>query len=193
MRPMLLACLLVIWLTQAMAAQANIPPTQVVDLPQGNMYKLRSPDQRWLLVFEFSDYNSERRLWIVDNQSRKRRLVQTLNRSARLSWSPDSRRFFLNDAWGSNGTACWLIEPSTLGRVDVSALIAKDHPGTFSNHRKAGHLYFEARRWVTSRALLVAMTGHFDERPADGFTYLFHVDLNDGVREVGETRQEEHQ
>lgn len=188
----LLVVLVPIWFAPGIAAQRSAPPTRVVELPETHISRIQSPDRRWTLVFEFTDYASERRLWIEDAQSHGRRLVQASNRSVTLSWSPDSRLFFLNDEYVSNATDCYVIEPSTLERTDVADLLAKGYPALLADHRKAGHLYFEARRWVAPSVLSVAMAGHFDEPPAQAFTYLFRIDLNGGVRKVGESRKEEH-
>ena len=191
-KPGLLVVLVPIWLAPNIAAQRSVPPTRVVDLPQDRIDRIQSPDGRWTLVFEFTDYASERRLWIEDDRLHGRRLVQTSNRSLRLSWSPDSRLFFLNDEYVSNATDCYVIEPSTLKRTDVAELLAKGYPDLLAAHRKAGHLHFEGKQWVAPNVLSIAMTGHFDEPPAQGFTYLFQVDLRGGVRKLGESRKEEH-
>jgi hypothetical protein len=191
-KALLLATLVLIPLALIGSAQDDGSTKQRIDLPRGHMGRVQSPDRRWTLVFESPDDSSERRLWIENTGSPGRRLVKAFTRSVSLSWAPDSSTFFVNDEWGSNGTDCYVFDPATLKSTDVTDLLAAHYPGIIADHRKPGHSYTEATRWLTSRVLLVTLTGHFDEPPAQGFTFRFQVDLNGNVRKIAESRKEEH-
>jgi hypothetical protein len=168
-------------------------PTSVVSFPGESVSRARSPDGKWALVSGQPDDSGQRRLWIESTNPAGRRPVRAFSRVVRVSWAPDSQLFFVNDEWGSNGTDCYVFDAVTLKATAIANLLARRYPKIISGHKKASHLYFEASRWASSRVLLVRLTGHFDEPPAQSFTLRFEVDLNDGsIREVGESQKEEH-
>jgi len=47
------------------------------------------------------------------------RWSETSSAVSNVSWSPDSRHFFVNDASGSTDTLCYVCDPQTLRAVDV--------------------------------------------------------------------------
>ena len=184
----MLIALLLIPLAFASNAQ-QIASTPVFELP-GPTTRLPSPDKKWTLVFEAR--GEQRRLWIEDNASHARKLVHVLTRSAGVSWAPDGRSFFLNDELGSDGADCYVIDASTLKETNVASLLVAHFTTTLADYFDAGHVYVEGIRWLTSRVLLVRLTGHLDRPPQRAFTFRFEVDLNGAVRKVAESRKEEH-
>ncbi|MBZ5597380.1 MAG: hypothetical protein LAN83_03575 [Acidobacteriia bacterium] len=113
-------------------------------------------------------------------------------RSSGVSWAPDSRRFFVNDDFGSNGSLSYVIDPSTLKTVDLSKMIT-DNDADAKQFLKAGHSYLRAKHWLNSHELLVVLFGHFDEGPAHGFTIQYRVDLNAGARKLSQRSVEQPQ
>ncbi len=99
-----------LWLVAANPSASS--QSRVVSLPQGEVTRIQSPDGKWTLVFGCPNACSQRNLWIEDSSLRMRRLVKEYDRSLSVSWAPDSRHFFVNDAWGSQprilriGTTC---------------------------------------------------------------------------------------
>ncbi len=167
-------------------AQVKTGVQPVVDLPNGPLTRIISPDKRWILIFECPDECRERTLWIEDRSS-ARRLVKKYDRSLAVEWAPDSKRFFVNDDFGSNGSTASVIEAATLRTTDVSQIIT-DHDPQAKQFLGAGHSYLRAKRWINDHALIVVLFGHFDEAPPNGlppsFTVEYRVDLNGSVGKI---------
>jgi hypothetical protein len=83
------------------AGQMKGTHTPVVTLPRGEITRIPSPNRKWTLVFECPNQRKERKLWIEQSASHSRKLVKEYERSLDVSWAPDSRLFFVNDASGS--------------------------------------------------------------------------------------------
>jgi hypothetical protein len=166
----------------------------VVSLPQGPVTRIPSPDRKWMLVFEFpaadkslaadcrAGENQVRRLWIRHHGSGDRTLVRDFARSLDISWSPDSRHFFVNDASGSTDTLGYVYDPVTLKPTGLSDVVTSADPSA-KKYLGAGHSYLEANRWINSQELLVTLWGHFDEERI-GFKIKYRVDLNGRVERL---------
>src|ERR1035441_937025 len=120
--------LLTALLTMPCLAHAQVKSThpRVVELPNGPLTRIPSPNKSWNLVFECPDDCRERNLWIEDS-SHGRRLVKKYERSLAIAWAPDSRRFFVNDDLGSNGSESFVIDPITLKSTDLGTIITDRH------------------------------------------------------------------
>jgi hypothetical protein len=181
-------------------AQAQTKPAQarVVDLPRGLLTRVASPDRKWTLIFECPNDCAQRKLWIEQSRTHSRRAVREFERSLSISWAPDSRSFFINDGWGSNGSDCYVYNPATLKVTDLADVIVSVDP-TAQPYLKAGHTYLRAKRWVNSHELLVSLFGHFDEPPArslglrhpGAFMLRYHVHLNGEVQKISESSEEQ--
>jgi len=176
-------------------AQVKSSLHQVVELPNGPVTRIISPDKRWTMIFECPNNCQERNLWIEDGLH-ARRLVGKYNRSLAVAWVPDSRRFFVNDDFGSNGSESYVIDPTTLQAVDISKIITK-HEAQAKQLLSAGHSYLRAKRWVNDHTLIVVLVGHFDETPPRGFTpaftFEYRVDLEGGTARILHHSKEEPQ
>jgi hypothetical protein len=188
--------LLFVFLLSAGTAQtkpARSTHTPVVTLPRGasdaldKVTRIPSPDRRWTLIFEFRDVYKPRKLWIQRKGSNERTLVRDFDRSLDVSWSPDSRHFFVNNASGSTETLCYVYDPSTLKVTDVAEVLAKVVPKA-AEYLGANHSYLEAKRWINSHRLIVTLEANFDESPptTPGFSGTYRVDLDGSVRKVHE-------
>jgi hypothetical protein len=177
------------WMTEAQGKPAHRP---VVDLPRGAVSRIPSPDGKWTLIFECPNECSERKLWIENNTSHTRKLVKEYDRSLSISWSPDSRHFFVNDASGSTETLSYVYDPVTLKVTDLSKVLVAGDPKA-GEYVGVGHSYLQAIRWINSRELTVVLYGHFDEPPPRGFTLRYRVNLNGKVRKLSQRSEEEPQ
>ncbi len=172
-------------------AEGQVKPvnTAVVVLPQGAVTRIPSPNRHWTLIFECPDYSKTRKLWIVDNGSHARKLVKDYERSLAIAWAPDSRRFFVDDDYGSNGSGSYVMDPATLKITDLSVIIANDDVEA-TQFLNAGHSYLQAKRWLNSHELLVVLFGHFDESPPRhiprSFTIKYQVDLNGSAKKISQ-------
>ncbi len=164
----------------------------VINLPQGPVTRLASPDGKWTLVFECPNDCAERKLWIEASSSHTRRLVKEYDRSLGISWAPDSHSFFVNDEYGSNGALCYVIDPLDLKVKDIATLITSGDSDAIM-FLKAGHSYLKAKRWISSRELLVVLYGHFDDPPSRGFTIRYQVGLMGSVKKLSQRGEEEPQ
>lgn len=181
---------------QALVAGAQTKParSEAVVLPQGLVTYIPSPDRKWMLTFECPGYSGPRRLWIEQSAVHKRRAVREFERSASISWSPDSRSFFVTDDWGSNGSASYVYDAVTLKVTDLAnVVVAKD--ARAREYLRAGHSYLQAKRWINSHELLVRLFGHFYEPPPRGFrgsfTLQYRVDLKGTVEKISERSAED--
>ena len=175
------------------SAQVESTRHQVVELPNGPLTRIVSPDKRWALVFECPNDCQERNLWIEDS-SHARRLVKKYDRSLAIAWAPDSKRFFVNDDFGSNGSEAFVIDSATLKDIDLGEIIT-NHDVEAKQFLGAGHSYVRAKRWVNDSTLIVVLFGHFDGTPPRGvpaaFTTEYRVDLNGGVARIFQRSREE--
>lgn len=179
----LLAIIILIQLPWPARAQAKAVRSPVVDLPNGAISRIPSLDGKWILVFECPNNCSERKLWIEQRGTPGRKLVSEYDRSLRISWAPDSRHFFVNDANASNEARCYIIDPLTLKITDLAKVIEAGDTD-FKQFLNAGHSYLKAKRWINSHVLLVVLYGHFDDPPPRGFTLQYRIDLDGGVRKL---------
>jgi len=188
----LIVSILLIHLPCAAKSQVKSAHRPVVDLPRGAVSRIPAPDGRWTLIFECPNDCSERKLWIEDNPSHKRRLVKEYERSLSISWAPDSRLFFVNDASGSTETLCYIYDAATLKETDLALLIAAGDPES-TEFLNVGHSYLNAKRWINSHELFVVLSGHTDEPPLRGFTLRYRVNLNGHVQKLSQHSEEEAQ
>jgi hypothetical protein len=176
---------------QVFAARAQTEPIRsgIVDLPRGALTRIASPDGRWTLIFECPNNCTERKLWIVQSETRTRRMVREFERSLSISWSPNSRAFFINDDLGSNESECYVYDAATLKATNLADVVVAKYAST-RQYLTAGHSYLRARRWASSHELLVTLFGHFDEPPSRGFTLRYRVNLNGTVQRVSRSSEE---
>ena len=177
-------------------AQVHTVYAGAVELPQGPVTRIPSPNRRWTLILECPDNCRERKLWAEDSTSHARKPVKEYARSLAIVWAPDSERFFVNDDYGSNGSDSYVVEPASLKTIDLGAVIA-DNDARATQFLRAGHSYVRAKRWLNSHELLVVLFGHFDDSPPHGvqgsFTIRYRVDLKGGAREISWNSTEEPQ
>jgi hypothetical protein len=184
----MMAVLLVIQLP-LLAAQTKPARQSIVELPQGALSRIPSPNGKWTLIFECPKHCSERRLSIEDGASHTRRLVGEYERSLSISWAPDSRRFFVNDAYASNEALSYVYDPVKIKATDLSRLLVAGDPGA-AQFLGAGHSYLRSIRWLNSRELLVVLYGHFDGPPLGGFTLQYRVALHGKVHKISQLARE---
>jgi len=184
-----LTVLLNAWFALSMS-QAGPTHPKVISLPQGELSHIPSPDGKWILTFECPHECRERKLWIEDNSVHTRRFIRDYERDLRISWAPDSRHFFVDDASGSDEESCSVYEPSTLKSTDI-ALVLLAANADADRFLKAGHSYLRATQWIDSHELIVVLFGHFDDAPAGGFTLRYRMNLNGDVHMLSRKQSEE--
>jgi hypothetical protein len=173
----------------SLAAQTKSAHPPVVDFPRAAVSRIPSPNGKWTLIFECPNDCSERKLWIQENASHTRKLVREYDRSLSISWAPDSRLFFVNDASGSTETLCYIYDLATLKETDLAKVVVAGDPKA-GEYVGAGHSYLKAMRWINSRELIVVLYGHFDEPPPRGLTLRYRVNLNGNVRKLWQSSEE---
>lgn len=145
----------------------------------GTADALRSPDGRFELQNVDHDAattaDAPHVLFIADRTSGSKRLVQSYLRSVTARWSADSRRFFVNDAFASDETDCFVYFPSDAARrLSIGDLLRRDRrtAGPLSNH----HVYVEGREFGNGDRLTVEVRGHGEQAPR-GFRDCYSVSL----------------
>lgn len=172
-------------LSSAAMAQSRFKTPPVVDLPRGERTLIPSPDLKWRLLFECPNDCTHRTLWVEDAHTHARKLVKNFDRNLAVSWSPDSRWFFVNDAWESEQTLSYLYDPVTLKATELSTFL-KAGDGTAAQYLGAGHSYLEARRWINAHNLLVTLEGHTDQLPLVGFALAYRISVDGTVHKISE-------
>jgi hypothetical protein len=176
------------WLALAMS-QGTASSSPVVSLPDGEITRIPSPDGKWMLVFECPHDCSERNLWIEVNATHARKLVQKYDRTLSVSWAPDSRHFFVNDDWGSNGASCTVYDPATLKTIDIATVLTAREPGA-KRFLDAGHAYLHVTYWINPHEFALVLFGHFDDPPSGGFTFHYRVGLDGRIAKLSEQSEE---
>jgi hypothetical protein len=174
------------------AGQTKSSLSPVVTLPRAAVSRIPSPDGKWTLVFDCPNDCSERKLWIEENAPRTRKLVKEFDRSLSISWAPDSRLFFVNDASGSTETQCHIYDTTTLKETDLAKVVIAGDSDS-AQFVYAGHSYLKAKRWINSHELLVVLKGHNDGLPPGGFTLRYRVDLSGAVHKLSQRSEEQSQ
>ncbi len=161
-------------------AQSKTAAPKIYTLPSGSVTRMVSPNKVWTLIFECPDYSQPRTLSIERIGTKDRKEVKHYERSVDVGWSPNSRLFFVNDNFGSNGASAYVYDPLTLKETDLAELIlAKYHDA--DDYVGAGHSYLRVKRWMNSHQLTVTLNGHFDDPPpARGFAMAYRVDVRTG-------------
>jgi len=186
----ILTGLALVQLCSMAVAQTRPISTPVVDLPRGAVTRISSPDKKWGLIFECPNNCSERRLSIEHNATHQCRFISEYERSLKVSWSPDSRSFFVDDDSGSNIAMSYVYDPLTLRVTDLADSLTTRDKGA-AQYLRAGHSYLRAKRWINSHELFVSLSGHFDEPPPRGFTVKYRISLDGTVRKISESPEEE--
>lgn len=171
----------------AQAKSAPATHTPLIRLPQGALTTVASPDQKWKLIFEFQSVYETRKLWIQPKGSNRRTLVREFQRSLDISWSPDSRHFFVNDRSASGETRPYIYEPASLQAIDLAELVGKASPKA-ADYLGSDHSYLEATRWINSQEVILKLTSYFSEPPPQrpGFSGTYRVNLGGTVRRLKE-------
>lgn len=167
------------------AGQTRAAYTPVVTLPRGEATRIPSPNRKWTLVFECPDECKERKLWIEENASHSRKLVKEYERSLDVSWAPDSRLFFVNDASGSTETRCYIYEAGSLKETDLAQIVLARDPSA-AQFLNSGHSYLEAKRWNNSHELLIILEGHNDGERPGAFTVVYDVGVTGSVHKLSQ-------
>jgi hypothetical protein len=136
-------------------------------------------------------------LWIEEGGKRSRELIKEYERTLDVSWSPDSRFFFVNDNSGSTDARCSVYEPISqeqasipkLKVTDIAKLLPVADP-TVGQFLNAGHSYLKVKQWLNAHELLVTLTGHNDD-PHRGFTMQYRVDLRGKVLKLSQSSEEQ--
>jgi hypothetical protein len=167
--PITLALILTVF-PSATSAQNHVKRNAVVSLPTDRSETIPSPDGRWALI---AGPMSDRTIHLEDRSNHKQTLVKEYSRSVQIGWSPDSRAFFLNDAYGSN------LEDAFIYGIDTREPLALNNAILSSDKEAAkfpaDHAYFQVGRWLSAHQVLVEYCGHGGETPARQFDFVYQV------------------
>jgi len=132
----------------------------------------------------------ERALDLKDAVSGREKRIKTYYRSLRVGWSPDSRAFYMNDAFASDREDAYLYWVDKTKAQDLGDLILRRDQE--ARQLGADHQYFHVYRWADAGAVEVEYCGHTSNAPVRRFDFLYRVGLGqpvaDFVRISGEVR-----
>lgn len=157
----------------------------ILELPNGKVNRLASPDRQYVLYLKWDhgNPNTGPELWIENRRTADRTIVLALGRTARAAWSADSTSFYVNDELASSETLSYLYDPSTLTRVNIQKRIVAADPE--APRLENAHAYFEVQRWESSRSVLVDLFGHNDVPPVRCFKRCYRVSRAGKVQKLG--------
>lgn len=143
----------------------NLPTDETVSIP--------SPDGHWALI---ASPIAKRTIVLENRLTDSRSLIKAYDRSLKVGWSPDSRAFYLNDAYGSNledAFVYWVDSKDALLLNDVILSQDKEAKAVLADHS-----YFHVLRWQSADLLLVEYCGHGgDYEDGKQFDLLYDVEL----------------
>jgi hypothetical protein len=179
--------LLFLWTTVCGSSQGQGSRSARVALPTDKTESIPSPDGNWVLI---ASPLAERTILLENRTEKHRTLVKAYNRSLQVGWSPDSKAFFVNDAYGSN------LEDAFVYWVDSKEpLLLND---LVLNHDReasaisADHAYFRVRRWINAKNLQLEYCGHNGEAPGQQFDFIYNVALEGSHGNNATTRRVSH-
>jgi hypothetical protein len=119
-----------------------------------------------------------------DSQSQTHKLLLNVDRTAYAEWSPDGRYFYIQDNAGSNLALTYIYKTENLKKLDAESLIFATDPE--AKKLQAGHIYFNADRWMDNEHLLIRYTGHTDEAPVTCFDLRYQVSPTGDVKKLSQ-------
>lgn len=143
----------------------------------GKKSELTSSDGRWVLQDVNRNQGPKHSIFLKDRTGRKTRKICDYERSVGLVWSPDSRRFAMNDYAGSNYTEVGIYSvDESAPKIDLQKEIL-DQDKRLRERVKLvgfGHDYFGVARWLDAQRVVVHDWGHNDE-PAGIFLRVLRL------------------
>jgi hypothetical protein len=154
-----------------------------ITLPRSRTVRVPSPDGRWMLVASPFSPDHGNTLTLEDRRTGAKTVVKRYDRSIGVGWSPDSRAFFLNDAYGSNVEDAYVYWPGAAEPWQLDDILLKNDAK--ARAIAADHTYFQVRRWLNAKTVLVEYCGH-DSGGAivGGFDLKYRVELGEQEAKV---------
>ena len=154
---------------------------RVVDIP-GPIHSVPAPGASGGRIFYRPHMSSDGRqaspVFYDDGHGRVQQIA-TLTRSMRIGWSPDGKRAFLQDNWGSNIADCYAL---TRGRGNITGMSllklaqrTAGHPAGAESPGQA-HYYVHCDHWRSPNQIVGVISGHTDANPSHDFMYRFTYD-----------------
>ena len=106
--------------------------------------------------------------------------IATLQRNMAIGWSPDGKRAFLQDNWGSDVADCYVLSRTAAGITGLSlSKLAQRTPGhpTGAEGPLRAHYYVHCSRWGSSDRIIGAIAGLSGGNPVHDFNYPFLYDV----------------
>lgn len=161
--------------------QSRQPPT--LELPGDVRQMLPSPDGRWALI---GTPLPDRELRLENQADKHQELVTGFSRSLSAAWSPDSKAFFVNDAYGSNLEDTYVYWLGSKEPHKLNDLILTHYK--WDTEVDADHAYFQAVRWLGPAKLLVEYCGH-GHGGLHQFDFVYVITLANSAGQESKTRR----
>ena len=179
MRHPVIAALLVLNLGGSLWAAPAVSSRQVNLsagwLPQRRSVRIPSPDGRWTLIASPFSLNQESTLTLENMRDGQRSIVKHIDRDISVDWSPDSKAFSLNDAYGSNVASAYIYRLGADAPLRLDDVIVKSDAKAQATN--ADYAYFQVLRWVDPRHIRVEFCGHDSSRADHHFDFVYAVTL----------------
>jgi hypothetical protein len=152
----------------------------------GAQAQLRSPDGRYVVENVDSDKEPHHTLLLKNTETGAVRTLCNYSRHVTVLWSPDRKKFSVNDYAGSDFSKILIFSadqespPQDIGAELLQSL--KDSPDRRSladNH----HVYFAVSSWEENDAVKLKAWGHGEVDPK-GFSRLYQYSLGGSFRRV---------
>lgn len=144
---------------------------------------LNSPDGNHVLIWQATPQGCDGPHTLLlshANDGRKQVLLKA-DAPPSVSWSPDSKHFFVVDHRSSDFASTYIFSLSG-NRADPFMRMEQAPPDSFAfDHLKAGHVYLIGLRWINGEQILMKLSGHFDRPPATSFKACYLADTRGSV------------
>lgn len=183
MRNPLISLLLAASFSVALAATSPDVHKQVINLPQRRTVRIPSPNGRWLLIASPFSISGGETLTLENKRTRQRTVIKHYDRDIDVGWSPDSTAFFLNDAEGSNVEDAYIYRPNSNTPLLLDDILLKND--VWASEIVADHTYFQVRRWLDPRTVVVEFCEHnSDATGYGGFDLMYRVQFDEHGQNV---------
>lgn len=149
---------LVILLALGCSASSSYLAARIIKFPEEKLAAI-SPDGRFSIINKDNDNDQNHVIYIRDNISRSIKPVIYYNRHIDIGWSPNSKRFFVNNYKESNISDCEIITTNAGKKISIAHAITKQD-GAILLGNDDSHFYVTCLSWLNPQSVSVSVVGY---------------------------------
>ena len=149
---------IVLLTTLGLAMSPDYAVAQIINFPISKI-PAPSPDREFSIINEDNEKEPNHALYIKNNNLKTKNKILYYNRHVDVLWSPNSKRFFVNNYKESNLSDCEIISVISRNRLSVAHALTKEK-GAILRGNDDSHLYITCLSWIGPDAVLVSAKGY---------------------------------